>query len=203
MSFIDKLNWRYAIKRFDSSREVPSDDKQKIFNAIRMAPTSFGIQPFHINVVTDPSVRQELRTNAWDQPQVTDASFLLVFSARTDLSKRVDDFLNVISGGDHSKKELLKSYKEMMIHSFSQMNEEQAKSWTAKQTYIALGFAMAACAELNIDSCPMEGFDSEAFKQVLKLPKEYYPQALLAVGYRADDEIIKPKNRFPLSELFS
>ena len=200
MSFLNKLDWRYATKKFDSTRFVSVEDKEKIFDAIRMAPSSFGLQPFHVKVVTDHSVRQELRTKAWDQQQITDASFLLVFCARTDLSKRVDDYIDVMSGGDGGKKGSFTSYKDMVLGSVSEMTEDEALSWASKQTYIALGFGLAACSELEIDSCPMEGFNPEAYAKILALPSNLVPTALCPIGYASDTQ--NHKIRFKEEDIF-
>ena len=180
MSFLEKLNWRYATKKFDVTKKVSEEDTNKILEAIRLAPTSYGIQPFHVTIVEAKDIREELKKSAHGQSQITDAPLLLVFSARTDLVKRIDEYLDVISGGD-----------------------AKAKAWAAKQAYIALGFGMAAAAELGIDSCPMEGFDAVAFNKILQSPENLSVQSALAIGYRAGDDKIRPKVRFPKDDIFS
>lgn len=203
MSFLDKLEWRYATKKFDTAKPLNESDKNKVLEAIRMAPTSFGYQPFHVTVVESKEIREELKKNAWNQAQFTDASLVLVFSSRGDLVKRIDEFLDVMSGGDANKKEAFAQYGDMMKGSASSKSEDEAFAWAAKQAYIALGFGLAACAELGLDSCPMEGFDAAAFKTILGLDDNFQVQATLAVGYRVNDEDKKPKVRFPKEELFS
>ncbi|MBI3633912.1 MAG: NAD(P)H-dependent oxidoreductase [Candidatus Vogelbacteria bacterium] len=203
MPFLDNLNWRYATKGFDASKKVGEDNKNKILEAIRLAPTSYGLQQFHVNIIVDPAVRAKLRKSAWDQSQITDSNFLLVFSVRTDLSKRAEDFTDVMAKVHSKDRGEFTRYVKMINGAIQKMSEEEVKSWAAKQTYIALGFAMAACAELQIDSCPMEGFDKDAFKKILNLPEYFYPQVVLAVGYRSPLDVLKPKVRFPKEELFS
>jgi len=143
-----------------------------------------------------------LKKNAWNQSQITDAPLFFVFSVRTDLVKRIDEFLDVMTGGDATKKEGLKQYADMMKGAVSGLDETKAKAWAAKQTYIALGFGLAAAAELGLDSCPMEGFDTEAFNKILNLPKNLYPAVLLTVGYRSSEDVLKPKVRFSEKDLF-
>ena len=205
MSFIEKLDWRYATKKFDPKKEVSGKDAEKIMEAIRMAPTSFGFQPFHVFRIESKDIREDLKKNAWNQPQFTDASDLFVFAVRNDLVKRIDEFLDLMTGGDAKKKESFAQYEGMMKGAVSKFDETQAKAWAAKQTYIALGFGLAAALELDLDSCPMEGFDPEAFKKILELPDNLYPVVALAVGYRATDDAAakKPKVRFAKEELFS
>ena len=205
MSFLEKLNWRYATKVFDTTKKVSTEDKEKILNAIRMAPTSYGIQPFHVTVVEDQSIRSELKKSAYNQGQITDSTFLLVFSAKTDILNRIDQYFDVASGGSPEIKAGMKGYQDMMKGALGGLNADGAKAWASKQAYIALGFGLAACAELGIDACPMEGFNADEFKKILKLPENQYPQALIAVGYRSsgDSALTRPKVRFPESELFS
>jgi nitroreductase len=205
MSFLSQLDWRYATKKFDASKQVSAEDKAKILNAIRMVPSSFGLQSYHVEVVTNPEIRQALKEKAYGQSQITDASFILVFSARTDLSAVIDNMFEKMSGGNADARKGLEKYEQMIRGSVLSKDIEAQKSWAAKQAYIALGFGLAATAELQIDSCPMEGFDPEGFKQVLKLPENFYPQAVLAVGYRdaSDEHASAPKFRVPAEDLFT
>lgn len=203
MSFIDKLNWRYATKKFDSSKKVSEDNKNKIIEAMRMAPSSFGFQPFHIQIIESESVRGELKKSAWNQAQFSDAPLLFVISVRSDLVNRIDEYINLMSGGDAKKAESLKDYVDMMKGAVSSKNETESIAWAAKQAYIALGFGLTAALELDMDSCPMEGFDPNAFKKILELPDNIYPVVSLAVGYRSTDDVLKPKVRFSKDDLFS
>ena len=205
MSFLKNLSWRYATKKFDAGKPVAEGDKNKIIDAIRMAPSSFGFQPFHVSVVETKSIREELKKNAWNQAQFTDAPVLFIISSRGDLVNRVDEFINVMTGGDAGKKAAFAQYEGMMKGAVSGKSEAESFAWAAKQAYIALGFGLAAAAELELDSCPMEGFDAAAFKKILGLGDNYRVEAALAVGYRAaDDEAAqKPKVRFAKEELFS
>jgi nitroreductase len=182
---------------------VSEENKNKIIEAMRMAPTSFGIQPFHVQMIESKSIREELKKNAWNQSQFTDAPLLFIISVRSDLVNRVDEYINLMFGGDASKKTELKQYDDMMKGAVSGKNEIESRAWAAKQAYIALGFALAAALQLDLDSCPMEGFDPDAFKKILELPNNLYPVVSLAVGYRASDDIVKPKVRFSVSDLFS
>ncbi len=157
----------------------------------------------HVTIVESKEIREELKKNAWNQAQFTDAPLLFVISSRSDLTNRVDEFVNVMSGGDSAKRAGLKGAEDMMKGALGSKNETDAKAWAAKQAYIAFGFGLAAAAELGLDSCPMEGFDAAAFKKILGLPENLHVQAALAVGYRLNNDDVKPKVRFPKEELFS
>ena len=203
MSFISQLNWRYATKLFDANKKVSAENFSKILEAIKLAPTSFGVQPFHVVNVIDSAKRAELKLLAWNQPQVTDASHFLVFCARNDIKQRIEGFFELATGGDENAKAALASYKGMMDSFEANLPEEHKIPWATRQAYIAFGFAMAACAELEIDSCPMEGFDPNGFKAALGLPQEIIPVACLAIGYRSENDTVRPKVRFDLSDLVS
>ena len=196
MSFLTQLNWRYATKKFDTEKKISDEQLQKIQDAIKMAPSSFGLQPVHVLVITNPELREQLKAASWGQGQVVDASHLFVFCARTDLLARTNTFFDAISGGSAEARAGLKGYEEMVTNTVSALSPERAQQWTARQAYIALGFAMAACAELEIDSCPMEGFDPAQYHSILNLPEDMQAVLVLPVGFRHADDIIRPKFRF-------
>ena len=196
MSIIKQLKWRYATKVF-SGKKISQSSLNTILEAIRLSPSSFGVQPYHVTVVENIGIRNELQAKAWGQKQITTSSHLLVFSSLTDMAKRTDQFLKVQEAITKRTDEN-GAFKNMVIGASS----SYGPTWSAKQAYIALGIALATCAELGIDSCPMEGFDPNAFKNILKLPADMTPQALLAIGYRAKEEKPGKKVRFDAKELF-
>ena len=196
MSFLTQLNWRYATKKFDTSKKVSDEQLAAIQNAIKMAPTSFGLQPFHVVVVSNPELKTKLRAVSWDQSQVTDASHVLVFCARTDVLPRVGQYFTGLTQGNAEIRASLKGYEDMMTGFASGLDAQTVHKWATYQAYIALGFAMAACAEIEVDSCPMEGFDRDAYNTILELPENMKAQVILPIGFRAADDIIRPKFRF-------
>lgn len=201
MSFIQNLNWRYATKKFDG-REISKEDLASVLESIKLAPTSFGLQPFHLTVIKDSGIKESLKALSWNQEQVTSCSHVLVFSSRTDFLERTDDFFKLMTGGNSEIEEKLKGYKEMIVGTVKDLEGYQAVTWAGKQAYIALGFALATCAELSIDSCPMEGFDRDGFKKALGLPEHFHPQVMLTVGYRDPSDTVRPKVRFSNDDLF-
>lgn len=203
MSFLKNLDWRNATKDFDPMKKISATDFQKIYDAIRFTPTSFGIEPFHIFVVKNPEIRKEIRKISWNQAQITDASELLIFCSRTDiLEKRIDEWLHVMSGGNSETRTQLTEYEGVMKNFFTGKSETDQKTWADRQTYIALGFALAAAAELEIDSCPIEGFDPKKCDKILNLPSNLRSVVMLPIGFRKSDPT-RPKVRFSDSELFS
>lgn len=202
MSFLDNLNWRFATKKFDSNKQVSQDDLKKIMEAIRLTPTSYGLQSLHVYFVTDKILREQIKTAAFNQPQITDAYGIFIFCANLQAAERVYDYLKINQQINNLTDEQIKARGDYMLTSINQKNPTEIENWAAKQTYIALGFALAACAELKIDSCPMEGFDKETMNQVLNLPPHLKSTVILPIGYRAEDSTYK-KVRFPESDLFT
>ncbi len=201
MSFLSNLEWRYAAKKFDATKKVSDTDLEKITEAIRLTPTSFGMQPYHFYIVTNQEKKDAIQAASWNQPQVGTCSHLIVMCARNDFVALKDeyfsDLLNSSPVSEHSR---ILAYKtlieEKRTHYFT-------LEWAKKQVYIAHGFALAACAELQIDSCPMEGFDAAAVAKILDVPSHLDVAVMLPIGYRAIDEHARPKFRFTKEKLFT
>jgi nitroreductase len=201
-TFLSQLNWRFATKKFDKNKKLDKDTLDQIIEAIRMTPTSLGLQTFHTYVITDQKVKDEIKDNSYSQSQVADASHLLVMCYRTDGVKRVDQYSKLVTKGKLVEKVKIKPMEAMMKGFIKSKSEEDIANWSSRQVYIALGFAMAACAELGVDSCPMEGFDHAAIDKILDLPENMKSVLLLPVGYRKEDPN-KKKIRFSNEDLFT
>lgn len=201
MSFTENLTWRYATKKFDG-RKISDKDFATIKEAIRFSPSSRGLQPYHINIAEDQKLRETLAEASTNESQIKTSSHLLIFSARTDVLERIDTHVENTAKAQSKTREELKKFENSLVEDFQKMDETVKKMWAVRQTYIAFGFALAACAELKIDSCPMEGFDKDKFKKILNLPEYIHPQAMLAIGYRADDDKPRIKVRFSEEDLF-
>lgn len=201
-TFLSRLTWRNATKLFDEKNRVSDEHLNKILEAIRFAPTSYGLQPFFVKVVVDPHMKKTLQAAAWGQAQFPTSTAILVFVARTDVANRVEELLSAKSQGNPQTRAALADFEKMLGNFATGLSSEQASAWAQKQCYIALGFGLAACAELGIDSCPMEGFERQQFNTILGLPPEHQATVVLAIG-RAHPEF-KPfeKFRFASSDLF-
>ena len=168
-SFLEKLEWRNATKKFDPAKPVTNEQIQKITEAIRMAPSSFGLQPFYVKVVRNAATNEKLKAAGWGQVQFTTSTANLIFVARTDISQRIDSMLTQVTKGNAAARAAMKDYEGMMNTFESNLTPADKKVWAQKQSYIALGFALAACAELGVASCPMEGFVPTEFDKILNL----------------------------------
>ena len=199
MSFLSNLEWRYAAKKFDTTKKVSDADLEKITEAIRLTPTSFGMQPYHFYIVTDQEKKDAIQAASWNQPQVGTCSHLIVMCARNDLIAVKDEYFDAMSGGNAEVRANLKGFEDMVTGFIPHSSPE----WAKKQVYIAQGFALAACAELQIDSCPMEGFDAAAVAIILEVPSNLDVAVMIPVGYRAVDEHPRPKFRFAKEKVFT
>lgn len=199
MSFLSNLEWRYAAKKFDTSKKVSETDLEKILEAIRLTPTSFGMQPYHFYIVTNQDQKDAIQAAAWNQAQIGTASHLIVMCARNDLMTVKDEYFDAMSGGSTEVRANLRGFEDMVTGFIPHSSPE----WAKKQVYIAQGFALAACAELQIDSCPMEGFDPAAVAKILDVPSNLDVAVMLPIGYRAVDEHPRPKFRFPKEKIFT
>lgn len=203
---INDLNWRYATKKFDPSKKIPDQQFNELLEALRLSPSSYGLQPWKFVVVKDPQVRNELKANAWNQPQITDADVLIVLCAlKTMDEKYVKHFVQSISQTRGTPIEALAGYEQMMIGTLKGKSPDELSHWMKRQVYIALGVLMAECAQRKIDACPMEGFDSKKFDEILNLSQEGVESVVLCpVGYRdQDDQYAQLKKvRFDHKEIF-
>ncbi len=186
MDLIKTLQWRYATKKMDPSRAVPEDKVERILEAIRLAPTSSGLQPYEVFVITNPAVRERLRPVAWNQAQVTDGSHLLVFAAwdhyPADRINAMFDYTNEVRG---FRNEGYENYRQMLLGMYPQREPEQNFQHAARQAYIGLGAAVIAAASEEVDCTPMEGFDGPAVDDILDLrSRGLRSVVLLYLGYR-------------------
>ena len=190
MDILSKLNERYATKIFDPSKKVSESDMEKLLEAIRLSASSFGLQYYKVLVVKDPGIREQLRNAAWGQSQITDASALLVFAVKSDMdATSIDEFIDLVSETRNVPKTALAEYSNMMKGSIAGMTQEQIDTWNSKQAYIALGFGLVSAAILDIDACPMEGFNPVEFDKILNLNKQgLNSKVIMAVGYRSEDD---------------
>jgi nitroreductase len=185
-SFLSNLEWRRAVKHF-GSKPV---DTTPIINAMINAPSSFGLQPYKIVTVRNAELKKQLRTASFDQAQVTECDTLFVLCSRTNIEDRAEEYLQQTK---------LEGMRQMLTGFLSSIPDKTG--WASRQAYIALGFGLAACTELKIPSCPMEGFIPSEVQRVLGLPDTLVPCVLLAVGSAADNDGVFPRFRFDQTNL--
>ena len=201
------LEWRYATKAFDT-RKLPEATWAALEESLRLTPSSYGLQPWKFIVVNDPTLRTKLRPVSWNQSQVTDASHLVVFARRTEVTETdVNEFFNQMVSERQADATKLEPYRQMMLGGVVKGKDAAAqKDWAARQLYIALGQLMGAAAAMAIDTCPLEGIDPDAYTEILGLKGSGYEVVVAcAVGYRsAEDKYAGMKKiRFPAARVIS
>ena len=185
MSKLTNLKWRYATKRMNGQK-VPAEKLENILEAIQLAPSSIGLQPFTVFVVGDPEVRAKIAPAINNQPQITEGSHVLVFAAWKEYStENVEKYLNHIATLRGIPVESLEGLRNSITRSISRRTSEELLNWNSRQAYIALGFGLVAAAQEQVDATPMEGFDPNALDAVLGLSeKGLHSTVILTLGYR-------------------
>ena len=186
---IQKLQWRYAAKKFNPSKAVPQEKVDRILEATRLAASSSGLQPYDVIVVTNKDVRAKIQPIAWNQAQITDGSHLLVFAAWDNYTaERINMMFDLVNAQRGTTNEGWENYRKMLLSTYPQRDAEVNFNHAARQAYIGLGTALIAAAEEKVDSTPMEGFDPIALDEILGLKaRGLRSVAILPLGYRADE----------------
>lgn len=190
-TLLERLNWRYATKKFDPNQTIPEATWQALSESLVLTPSSYGLQPWKFWVITNPAIRAELKPASWNQSQVTDCSHFVVFSIKKNLtSEHIDRFIERTAEVRGVTAESLEGYRNVMVGNLVYgARSLTINEWATRQTYIALGNFMTSAALLGVDTCPMEGLDPAKYDQILGLPSKGYATVVAcAAGYRATDD---------------
>ncbi|TDX00724.1 nitroreductase family protein [Dinghuibacter silviterrae] len=205
MSLIEALQWRYATKRMNG-RKVEQPKLDNILEATRLSASSVGLQPYNVIVVDSPELKEKIKPIAFNQPQITEASHLLIFAAWDKVTgERFDEYIQDVAdqrGVPVESLDAMKNYKEKILA----RPEEENHNWAARQAYLAFGTAIAAAAMERVDATPMEGFNGPALDELLGLKeKGLRSYTILTLGYRdeAQDWLVNQKKvRRPKEKFF-
>ncbi len=196
MNLIDSLNWRYATKRMTGA-PVPPEKIDTILEAIRLSASSMGLQPYTILVIENNETKKNLFEKAVKQPQIKEASHILIFAAWASISeKQISEYINNIAEERGVTAESLAGFRESLTGLTQNRTNEENFNWAARQAYIALGTALVAAAGEKVDATPMEGFNPQDVDAVLGLSDLNLRTAVvLPLGYRdeANDFLAKAK----------
>lgn len=189
MKLIDALNWRYAAKRMNGEK-VPTEKLDAILEATRLSASSMGLQPYTLLVVESEALKKQIQPAAYNQPQIVEASHLLVFAAWEDVTEEhVNDYIANIVQTRGVTLESLEGFKASLMGIVNGRTPEQKHEWAARQAYIAFGTAITAAAVEQVDATPMEGFNPAAVDAILGLrEKGLRSVTILALGYRDTDK---------------
>jgi nitroreductase len=205
---IAQLNWRYATKKFIPDRKIGSDDWAALEETLRLSPSSGGLQPWKFIVVTDPGIRATLLPASYNQSQITDASHVVVFAAKTGFNESdVEEHLKNVAHTQGTSIESLAPLRNMLVGGIIRsMDETKRNAWARNQAYIALGTFLTSAALIGIDACPMEGFDHSRYDEILGLKASGLESVVIAAaGYRSstDRHARAPKVRFAREQVIA
>ena len=188
--FIANQKWRYATKKFDTTKKINPEELAILKEAIRLSTSSYGLQPYKVFIIENPEIRAKIQPVAWGQSQIVDASHVIVFANMLNFGDDdIDSYLKNLAETRGINIENVKPYGDFMKLKVSELPIENRNNWTSKQTYLALANLLNAAAELKIDVTPMEGFDPNAINEILGLTDKGLNASLMAtIGYRHKED---------------
>jgi nitroreductase len=204
---LQALEWRYATKKYDPTFLFDPNDKETIEKVLQLTPSSYGLQPLHYIWMEDQTLLEKTKTLAWNQSQIVDAAAVLVLCAHNDLAPSyLDQHADNMRDTRNMQEAQIQGFRAHLHSAIGQKSAEDIKSWNGKQVYIALGQLLTACAMLQLDATPMEGFDPVALDELLELKEKGLHSVLLCpIGKRASEDHYQhlQKVRRPKNSLFS
>ncbi len=203
---LQQLKWRYATKKFDATRKIPNEHWSVLKQSLILSPSSFGLQPWKFVLVENAELKSKLVEHSWGQQQPAECSHFVVLTARTSIdSEYVQHFINRIAEVRKVPLEKLAGYQSVVEQFIARLDPVQLQSWMKRQVYIALGQLMSTAALMEIDACPMEGIDPQAYDNLLGLSGNGFSTLVAcALGYRdaSDYMAVQAKVRFAEEEVF-
>lgn len=204
MSSLNSLQWRYATKKFDASKQLSPEQIDILKQCFNLTATSYGLQPLQLVVIKHKELQEQLLPHSFQQQQIVTASHLLVICIEKNIDAEfINRYFKLTKNIRNTPEEILKPFREFLLKDFEAKPQQELEQWAINQAYLALGNLLTVCAEEKIDACPMEGFDAEKYDEILKLKEKNLKSVLiLPVGYRAEDDIFADfeKVRRPLKE---
>ena len=190
MNIIDSLNWRYATKKFDSSRKLSLEQVNVLKDAFNLTASSYGLQPIKLVVISNQELKNKLLESSMNQQQVVQCSHLLVICVETEIDEAyIETYFKRVIDIRQTPPNILESFKKSIINEFNDMSNSSILSWSKNQAYLDLGNLLTVCSVESIDSCPMEGFSPEKYDDILDLKSKNLKSVLvMPIGYRSKDD---------------
>ena len=188
---IEDLNWRYATKKYDTTKKISAEDFDTIKESLRLSPSSYGLQPLKYIIIENKELREELKVHSFNQSQITDASHMIVFCSFIDIKENhIDQYIENIAKTRSQEIEKIVGFGDYMKKEIFPMDKSLLANWNSKQAYIAMGQVLHTCASLRIDATPMEGFKADKFDEILGLTEQNLKSIVVcAFGYRSSDDL--------------
>lgn len=202
MQVLNNLKWRYATKKFDADKKISDEKLSCLKEAIRLSASSYGLQLYKVLIVSDPEIKKQLQPLCWQQSQITDCSHLFIFCSYKNYNDDyVDEYIELVSAEQGLEHTTLESYGTFIKSKVSEKIPAEQTAWLERQPYLAVSNLMMACAEQQIDTCPMEGFTPEDINRFFQLDnKNLNAVVMVAVGYRSKDDIAQHRKKVRKAE---
>jgi len=193
MNIIDSLKWRYAVKKFDTNKELSEIQIETLKEAFNLTATSYGLQPLKLVIIKNKKIQEKLVPFSWNQQQILQASHLLVICVKDNYTtKELENYFNLVQKIRNTPDEVINPFKKFLTAEIAKKTQEELYVSNKNQAYIALGNLLTVCALQEIDSCPMEGFTPDKYDEILDLTKNNLKSVLvLPVGFRASEDYMK------------
>ena len=193
MNIIDSLKWRYAVKKFDTNKNLSEIQIETLKEAFNLTATSYGLQPLKLVIIKNKKIQEKLVPFSWNQQQILQASHLLVICVKDNYTtKEVENYFNLVQKIRNTPDAVINPFKKFLTAEIAKKTQEELYVLNKNQAYIALGNLLTVCALQQIDSCPMEGFTPDKYDEILDLTKDNLKSVLvLPVGFRASDDYMK------------
>ncbi|MGA9211673.1 NAD(P)H-dependent oxidoreductase [Kaistella sp.] len=206
MNYLDALNKRYSVKKFDPKKAVSSDALYHILEAARLSASSLGLQPYRLIIVQSPEMKEKLIPAFYNPSQISTCSHLIVIVSKNNIGNEyIGNYFSHISETREVPLESLNPFRDSISKHIQHLDPKEVMIWADKQSYIVLGNLMFAAALENVDTCPMEGFKQDLIEEILGLnPEKEKVSVTLALGFRAEDDAFQTmkKVRKPDDKLF-
>jgi len=204
MEIIKALEWRYAVKKFDATKFLSEQKVAMLKKAFNLTATSYGLQPIRLLVISNKQLQKKLRESAFNQAQIEDASHVLIFCIEQGVdAEYIRNYFNRVKEIRNTPENILEPFQNFLIEDFEKKSEEDIYNWATNQAYLAMGNMLTVCAMGGIDACPMEGFLTTKYDEILDLKtKNLRTVLIMPVGYRAEDDFMAElkKVRKPLKD---
>lgn len=186
MHVFEAIRSRRAVKKFDPKHVMSDEEIKQLLSLAMEAPTAFNIQHWRFVLVCDLEIRKQVRAAAWDQPQVTDASLLIVLCAK--VSAWQDRPERYWANATQQARDFILP----AIHNYYEGKSQVIRDETMRSCGIAGQTIMLAARAMGLDSCPMDGFDYEAVGKIIDLPEDHLISFMIAVGKKVQEPYAKP-----------
>ena len=176
MDTFEAISSRRAIKKFDSSYKMTSEQVDSLMKLAILSPTSYNQQNWRFVTITDEIIKNKISIAARNQAQPKDGSLVILLCGNLNAWK--DNPLQYWRNSTPEKQEHVKNALEKKYADSSENRRDEAMR--------SCGFAaqtiMLAARQMGLDSCPMVGFEYDEIAKIIQLPEDHLIVLMVVVG---------------------